>query len=108
MSSCGWEVLGVLRPGGRLVMEGAGLEAAVQDADEPSAELAHGGLVAGAPGALPVVNDAQQADVRRFRAALVKRGPKNVGRWSETATKTRPVRTAGGHQPESQFHRMKT
>lgn len=48
------------------MVEGASLEAAVQDADEPLAELAHGGSVAGAPGALPVVEDAQQDDVRRF------------------------------------------
>src|SRR5207249_7623486 len=45
----------VLRPGGRLVVEGAGFEAAVQDADEPVGELAQGGVVAGAAGALVVV-----------------------------------------------------
>ena len=56
MSSCCWEVLGVLRPGGRLVVGGAALEAAVQDADEPHAELAQGGLVAGAPCALPAAS----------------------------------------------------
>ena len=45
----------VLRPGGRLVVEGAGLEAAVQDAGEPVGELAEGGVVPGAAGALVVV-----------------------------------------------------
>src|SRR6266487_2986559 len=45
----------VLRPGGRLVVEGAGLEAAVQDAGEPVGELAQGGVVPGAAGALEVV-----------------------------------------------------
>ena len=45
----------VLRPGGRLVVAGAGLEAAVQDADEPVGELAQGGIVPGAAGALEIV-----------------------------------------------------
>ena len=45
----------VVRPGGGLVVEGAGLEAAVQDADEPVGELAQGGVVAGAPAARRVV-----------------------------------------------------
>ena len=45
----------VVRPGGRLVVGGAGLEASVQDADEPVGELAQRGVVAGAAGALPVV-----------------------------------------------------
>src|SRR6266550_8192162 len=45
----------VLRPGGGLVVEGAGLEAAVQDAGEPVGELAQGGVVPGAAGALVVV-----------------------------------------------------
>ena len=45
----------VLRPGGRLVVEGAGLEAAVQDAGEPVGELAQRGVVLGAAGALEVV-----------------------------------------------------
>jgi hypothetical protein len=70
---------GTARAGGRLVVEGAELEAAVQDAHEPIAELAHGGLVAGAPGALPVVADAQQDYARGFRAAPLKRGSKDVG-----------------------------
>ena len=42
-------------------------------------EPAHGGLVAGAPGALPVVADAQQDYARGFRAAPLKRGSKDVG-----------------------------
>src|SRR6266496_2545932 len=46
---------GVLRPGGLLVVEGAGLQAAVQDPDEPVGELAQRGPVAKAAGALPVV-----------------------------------------------------
>src|SRR5215469_8905729 len=45
----------VLRPGGRLVVEGAGLEAAMQAAGEPVGELAQGGVVPGAAGALVVV-----------------------------------------------------
>src|ERR1035438_2435008 len=45
----------VLRPGGRLVVEGAGFEAAVQDADEAVGELAQGWVVRGAAGALAVV-----------------------------------------------------
>src|SRR6266581_7519895 len=56
MSSRGLDfVTGVLRPGGGLVVEGAGLQAAVQDADEPVGELAQRGPVAEAAGALPVV-----------------------------------------------------
>ncbi len=70
---------GTARAGGRLVVEGAELEAAVQDAHEPIAELVHGGLAAGAPGALPVVADAQQDYARGFRAAPLKRGSKDVG-----------------------------
>src|SRR5215470_9684845 len=46
---------GVLLPGGGLVVEGAGLQAAVQDADEPVGELAQRGPVAEAAGALLVV-----------------------------------------------------
>ena len=45
------ELLGVVRPGGCLVVEGAGFEAAVQDADEPVGELAQRGVVFGAAGA---------------------------------------------------------
>ncbi len=44
-----------MRPGGFLVVEGAGFEAAVQDADEPAGELAEGGVVVGAAGSLLVV-----------------------------------------------------
>src|SRR5258706_659500 len=45
----------VVGPGGRLVVGGAGFEASVEDADEAVGELAQGGVVAGAGGALPVV-----------------------------------------------------
>src|SRR6266704_6973466 len=45
----------VMRPGGRLVVACAGLEASVQDADQPVGELAQCGAVAGATVALPVV-----------------------------------------------------
>src|SRR5256885_17111176 len=56
MSSGGGDfVTGVLRPGGGLVVERAGLQAAVQDADEPVGELAQGGPVAEATRALAVV-----------------------------------------------------
>src|ERR1035441_1542835 len=51
-SSCGELVRGVLRPGDCLVVGGAGFEAAVEDADEPVAELAERSVVAGAAGAL--------------------------------------------------------
>src|SRR2546421_5191596 len=45
----------VMRPCGRLVVGGAGLEASVQDADEAVGELAQRGVVGGSAGALPVV-----------------------------------------------------
>jgi hypothetical protein len=48
-------VLGVVGPGDDLVVESAGLEAAVQDPDEPVAELTQRGVVAGAPSAEGVV-----------------------------------------------------
>jgi hypothetical protein len=44
MSSAGLE----MGSGGGLVIGGAGFEAAVEDADEAVAELAHGGLVSDA------------------------------------------------------------
>src|SRR6266511_3990501 len=53
MSSSG--LVEVVRPGGRLVVGCAGFEASVEDADESVGELAQGGVVAGAAGALPVV-----------------------------------------------------
>src|SRR4051812_74612 len=46
--------LRVMRPGGHLVVQRAGFEASVQDADEPVGELAQGGVVAAAAGSLPV------------------------------------------------------
>src|SRR6185437_15205197 len=55
MSSSAWLILLVVGPGGGLVVEGAGLEAAVQDADQAVAELAQGGVVADAAGAQGVV-----------------------------------------------------
>ena len=45
------EVLGVMRPGGRLVIGCAGFKAAVQDADQAVGKLAEGGVVALAAGA---------------------------------------------------------
>jgi len=68
MSSRGFLRLGCgLRPGGCLVVEGAGFEAAVEDAGEPVGELAEGGVVAGAAGALMVVAGADLP--RTFRTA---------------------------------------
>src|SRR5450755_2507990 len=56
MSSCeGFGVCDGAWPGGCLVVAGAGLQAAVQDADEAVAEVAECGVVAGAAGALLVV-----------------------------------------------------
>jgi hypothetical protein len=56
MSSGGLDFLaGVLRPGGGLVVESAGLQASVQDADEPVGEVAQRSAVAGAAGPLGVV-----------------------------------------------------
>src|SRR6476619_6331560 len=45
----------VVLPGGVLVVVGAGLEAAVQDADQPVRELAQSGVVANLPGSERVV-----------------------------------------------------
>src|SRR5689334_11947151 len=47
--------VGVVRPCGRFVVESAGLEASVQDADEAVADLPQGRVVAGLTGALFVV-----------------------------------------------------
>src|SRR5947199_9534611 len=56
MSSCSlFGLRRVLRPGGGLVVEGAGLEASVQDADQAVGELAQRGVVAGAAAAELVV-----------------------------------------------------
>src|SRR5271169_5642356 len=52
------ELVFVVRPGGCLVVEGAGLEASVEDADEPVGDLAQGSVVLGAAGALGVVEGA--------------------------------------------------
>ena len=55
MSSSTLLILVVVRPGGCLVVQRAGLEAAVQDADEPVGELAQRGVVVEAAGPLLVV-----------------------------------------------------
>jgi hypothetical protein len=52
------ELVFTVRLGGGLVVEGAGFEAAVQDADEPAGELAECGVVSGAAGAFGVVEGA--------------------------------------------------
>src|SRR5205807_969238 len=57
MSSGGVLILVVVCPGGGLVVEAAGLEAAMQDADQPVAELTQGGVMAGTAGAELVVVD---------------------------------------------------
>jgi hypothetical protein len=49
---------GAVRPRGGFVVAGAGLEAAVEDADQPVGELAQGGVVAGASAAELVVGGA--------------------------------------------------
>jgi hypothetical protein len=54
-SSEGFGVCDGAWPGGCFVVAGAGFEAAVQDAGEAVAELAEGGVVTGAAGALLVV-----------------------------------------------------
>src|SRR6476661_1169709 len=53
MSSC--ELDFVVGPGGCLVVKGAGLQASVEDADEPVGDLAQGRVVLGAAGAFGVV-----------------------------------------------------
>src|ERR1700730_10941392 len=53
MSSC--TSFGAMRPGCRLVVERAGFEASVQDADEPVAQLPQGGEVADVAGSERVV-----------------------------------------------------
>ena len=60
MSSCEVRLRDVflLGPGGCLVVEGAGFEAAVEDADEAVGELAEGGVVPGAAVAFGVVEGA--------------------------------------------------
>ena len=55
MSSSTLLILVVVRPGGCLVVERAGLQAAMQDADEPVGELAQGGVVFEVSGPLLVV-----------------------------------------------------
>src|SRR5271165_6005647 len=49
------ELVFVVGPGGFLVVEGAGLQTSVQDADEPVGDLAQGGVVLGTAGAFGVV-----------------------------------------------------
>jgi hypothetical protein len=55
LSSCSLLIFLVVAPGGVLVITGAGLQTAVQDADQAVAELSEGGVVAGAAGAEFVV-----------------------------------------------------
>jgi hypothetical protein len=55
MSSGGSLIFVVVCPGGGLVIAGAGLQAAVQDADEAVGQLTEGGVVPGAAGAQAVV-----------------------------------------------------
>jgi hypothetical protein len=62
----------VVRPGGCLVVEGAGFEAAVLDADEPAGELAQGGAVLVAAGALAVVAGAGSGEEGSVPRATVR------------------------------------
>ena len=83
MSSCGFLRLGSgLRPGGCLVVEGAGFEAAVEDAGEAVGELAEGGVVAGSAGALVVVQARAPGEACRA-----------VKAWAMSASMSRSLRT---------------
>src|SRR5712691_502349 len=64
----------VVRPGGRLVVAGAGFEASVEDADEAVGELAQSGVVADAAGALLVVVGAGAGRVAQRRERLGHQG----------------------------------
>jgi hypothetical protein len=67
----------VVLPGSVLVVEGAGLEAAVEDADEPVGELAQGGVVADVPAAQRVVIGAgARGGAERGEGLQVQRGTK--------------------------------
>jgi hypothetical protein len=85
-------------PGGRFVVAGTGFQAAVQDADEAVAELAEGGVVAEAAGALLVVVGAGSGDAvsaEKAQASLSADGTANLG----TSTRTyQPGRTAKNEQ----------
>jgi hypothetical protein len=82
MSSGGPDFLaGVLGPGGCLVVGGAGLEAAVEDADEAVGELAEGGVVLGAAGAFGVVEGAGAG-----------RGGEGARAWAISASVSRSLR----------------
>src|ERR1039457_5427663 len=86
MSSC--SRLGfrcVVRPGGRLVVEGAGFEAAVLDADEAVGELAQGGVVLGAAGALVVVVGACPGEAFRAANAWVMSASMSRSLWTYRA-----------------------
>ena len=52
------ELVFALGPGGGLVVEGAGFEAALQDAGEAAGDFAQGGVVPGPAGAFGVVEGA--------------------------------------------------
>ena len=96
MSSC--ERFGVMRPGGGLVVAGAGLEAPVQDPHESVGELAQGGVVAGAAGA------------ELFAALAVTRFVENATGWSikrfvRTARRYRTVQIrVGAHTLTAEDH----
>lgn len=62
-------LLGMVGPGDVLVVGPAGLEAAVQDAGEAVAELAQGGVVAGAAGAECVVVGPAPGEARSVQKA---------------------------------------
>jgi sarcosine oxidase gamma subunit len=68
-------------PGGFLVVEGPGLEASVQDADEPVGDPPQGVVVLGAAGAELVVEGAGARDA--FRDAKA---------WALSASASRPLR----------------
>ena len=58
-----------MRIGGGIVVEGAGLQAAVQDGDDPVGKLAQGSVVLGAAGAFGVAEGAGRARLPRRRKA---------------------------------------
>src|SRR5664280_3079697 len=78
-SNGGFQALAValvaVLPGGVLVEKGAGLEAAVQDADEPVRELPQGRVVADVPAAQRVVvGPRTRRSAQRAERLLVQRG----------------------------------
>lgn len=73
--------LGVVGPGGRFVVAGAGFEAAVEDADESVAELTEGWVVAGLTGALLVVVAEGVVLEASDRARVVAAPPRGLYDW---------------------------